>query len=48
MRIEDFERKGKSLLDIKDSAEARDQFDAWVDEVGQWLQTVAPDSDLFT
>jgi hypothetical protein len=48
MRIEEFEEKGKSLLDIKDPQKAREQFDAWVDEVGQWLQTIAPDSDLYT
>jgi hypothetical protein len=48
MRIEEFEEKGKSLLDIKDPQKASDQFDAWVDEVGRWLQTVAPDSDLYT
>ena len=47
MRVEDFEKKGKSLLDIKDPTEARVQFDAWVDEVGQWLQAIAPDSDLY-
>jgi hypothetical protein len=48
MRIKEFEEKGKSLLDIKDPRKAGDQFDAWVDEVGRWLQTVAPDSDLYT
>ena len=48
MRIEEFEKKGESLLDIKDPQKAGIQFDAWVDEVGRWLQTVAPDSDLYT
>ena len=46
INLDELDEKGKSLLEIEDSAAALTSFDTWVSEVAEKLQAFAPESDL--